>query len=182
MPTINSISPDGSQIFWNVPGVQGEQSITIGNAPSVTQLRLTTAQLLSLSTIPVTIIPAPGAGKYIVPQIFTAQLTYGGTPFSIANSGAGNTYLFWAGLGSGSAGSTAVGVMSDSANADGMNYTASSSQLFILPCLTGASVPAASILNQPLQISMDDALTLGNGSMVITISYIIVTPLVEPLI
>lgn len=182
MPTINSISTDGSQLFWNVPGVQGEQSITVGNAPSIIQIRLTTAQLLSLSTTPVTIIPAPGVGKYIVPQIFTGQLTFGGTPFSIANSGAGNTYLFWAGLGTGSAGSTSVGIMQDSAANGGMNYTASGSQLFVFPCLTDPSVPAVSILNQPLQIIMDDALTLGNGSMVITMSYIIVTPLVEPLI
>lgn len=181
MATINGISDDGTVLSYFSQGVQGEQFKSL-NAPQIAQIRLTTAQLLALSTTPVTIIPAPGAGKYIVPQIFTGQLTFGGTPFSIANGGAGSTYLFWAGLGTGSAGSTAVGNMADSAANGGMDYTASGSQLFIFPCLTEPSVPAASILNQSLQIIMDDALTLGNGSMVITMSYIVVTPLVVPLI
>ena len=182
MATINGISDDGTVLSYFVQGVQGEQYKSL-NAPQIAQIRLTTAQLLALSTTPATIIPAPGAGKYIVPQIFTGQLTFGGTPFSIANGGAGSTYLFWAGLGTGSAGSNAIGIMADSVANAGMDYTASGSQLFVFPCLTEeGSVPAASILNQPLQIIMDDALTLGNGSMVITMSYIIVTPLVVPLI
>jgi hypothetical protein len=46
---------------------------------------LTSAQILSLNTTPITIVPAPGANKYIVVKSAMARLNYNTTTYSAAD-------------------------------------------------------------------------------------------------
>lgn len=144
--------------------------------PLIFKTKILTSELLSLSTVPVEIIPAAGPGTILVPQYFSLQLDVAGPAFSISNAGAGNTYIYWKGLGSGTAGDTAVAIVPDTSSAQGMGYVASVSQFISFPSYVLSSVPVAPITNQPMLISMDDVLSGGAGnSMLITISYVVVT-------
>jgi hypothetical protein len=148
-----------------------------GNTPLTSTITLSNSQLLNLSTTPVVLIPAPGFGSYVMPQFVTFQLNVGTTPFQIANSGSGSTVLYWSLLGEGAESEYGIVVVADSANA-GIDYTNSASQLFwtetFLNTQTSGSLPSASLENSPVVIKMDDALSVGNGTMTVVISYTIV--------
>jgi hypothetical protein len=144
--------------------------------PLIYKTVLSTSDLHTLSTAPVEIIPAAGSGTVLVPQYFSFQLDVI-SAFSITNAGTGNTYGYWAGLGSGSGGTTSFAIIPDNVGSNGMNYVSSQSQFYTYPSYTvNGSLSLASIVNQPVMISMDDVLSGGAGnSMLITISYVIVT-------
>ena len=151
---------------------------TNGGGSLTATVTLTNVQLLSLSTVPVVLISAPGAGLYIMPSFISFQLNVGTTPFQIANSGNGSTYIYWSLVGEGSVGENSVSVISDNSNA-GIDYTNSASQLYwtatFLNTSTGGSMPFANITNSPLVIAMEDALSVGNGNMKISIRYSVLT-------
>ena len=56
-----------------------------------------------------------------------------------------------------------------------MDYTNALSQILILGTFMAGSTDVSGIENQPLVMSMDDALSAGNGTMQVVISYTIVT-------
>lgn len=59
----------------------GPQPIAVGPILSLTT-PLSAADILTLDTIPVELVPAPGAGKMVVPQSYLAQLTAGATAYA----------------------------------------------------------------------------------------------------
>ena len=121
----------GAVVSWidNEGFGQGNLNVA-GIAPLIQTVKISNSQLLNMSTVPVIVIPSPGPGKYISPQATTFQLDVGTIPFQIANSGAGQTYLYW--LANGFAGSAPAGFFYDSIGQDGMDYTNALSQLLIL--------------------------------------------------
>lgn len=148
-----------------------------GNPPLTATITLTNAQLLNLSTVPVVLIPSPGVGKYIMPTFVTFQLNVGTIPFQIANAGNGSTALYWTAVGEGGSGEDSIVIVADNVNA-GIDYTNAASQLFwtetFLNSQTGGSIASAGFENSSISIAMDDALSVGNGTMTIVISYTIV--------
>ena len=152
---------------------QGSLAGGSGVAPQIASVRISNSQLLNMSTVPVIIIPSPGPGKYISSQAISVQLDVGTIPFQISNSGAGNTYLYWAGFSPTTL--NAILYFADTSANEGMDYTNASSQIFIYPSLMLNSLSLSDVLNQPLVMSMDDALSAGNGTMQVVVSYTIVT-------
>lgn len=121
------------------------------------QLTLTSAQVLTLTSSTVQILPAPGAGKVIVPQFAIAQLKYGTTPYSIGTT---NNLIF---------------------RCNGLQAAA----LFIAALLTGTAsnqsygTAAQSALgtaieeNQPLDLVLDGGAdpTGGDGTLTVILYY-----------
>jgi hypothetical protein len=161
---------DGLVHYFHMPLVPSPDT------PLIYKTTINTSQLTGLSTTPRIIIPTGGPNTVIVPQYFSFQLNVVNA-FSIANGGAGNTVIYWAGLGRGSNDAYSLGVFADVGNGgNGINYIASQSQLYLNASYTQSSLPLPSIVNQPVMVAMDDALSGGAGnSMLITISYVIVT-------
>jgi hypothetical protein len=51
-----------------------------------TKVTLTSAQILALNTTPITLIPAPGAGKYISVDEIMGQMTFNSVQYTGANA------------------------------------------------------------------------------------------------
>lgn len=69
----------------------GDGTLSINTKTLLTRVTtLTSAQIKNLSTTPIELVPAPGAGKYIMPISFVIKLNYGSNPFTIAGA---NPYI-----------------------------------------------------------------------------------------
>src|ERR1035438_10544916 len=132
----------------------------------VATVTLTAAQLLALSSTPVQIIPAPGVGNYLFPQYYTMSYHFGGTAFS---SPAHTNDCYFT-LGSPPATtSNEVMVYAWAAVTSGI-IEATQSVVFFGICGEGL-IPSTVANNAPLMFSAPNALTLGNGVLVITVHY-----------
>jgi hypothetical protein len=130
---------------------------------------LSSAQLLALSTTPILLVAAPGAGKYISPIGFTLEYTYGGTAYSTPLN-TNNAFINY------------VGQTINSTNAPiaipgwGVFVKSTASSLLINPVgNAAATITLASALNQGMQFGAPNALTLGNGTLKVIMSYTIIT-------
>lgn len=134
--------------------------------PQIVVVEVSPAQMLTLDSIPVVLIPSPGPGKYIFPQAFTAQYDAGKTPYTVTGAD-GFFYIGW----------NAMYPLSENNNLgffpDTTFIDQSTSQVFIDSSYSAVSTPLTEAVNQPLILSIVDALTLGNGTLQINISYII---------
>jgi hypothetical protein len=125
---------------------------------------LTSAQLLALSTAPITVIPAPGAGFYLWPQYYVMEYTYGG----VAYAGTGNCSLIYG----------PPPIVNPTNLITLYNWTAATSGIihaafsctFIGLCGEGLT-PSTTINNAAVVFSAANALTLGNGTLTITVNY-----------
>jgi hypothetical protein len=141
-------------------------------APPVIQqatVTLTSAQLLALSSTPVTLIPAPGAGFYLFPQYYTMDYTFGGTAYSSP----AHTNDCYFSLGAPPVTSSNEVVVYQWANAATGIIEAAASCVFYGLCGEGL-IPTATANNAPLVFSAPAALTLGNGTLKITVNYSVV--------
>lgn len=158
------IFPDGS--------VQTTAPVTPAPpAPSVIQqatVTLTSAQLLALSSTPVTLIPAPGAGFYLFPQYYTMDYAFGGTAYTCT---ANSSCYFSLGNPPVTA-SNEVVVYNWASAATGIIKSAASCVFYGL-CGEGL-IPTMTANNAPLVFSAPNALTLGNGTLKITVNYSVV--------
>jgi hypothetical protein len=131
---------------------------------STGKISLTTAQLLSLNTSPVTIIPAPGPGKCIMVILSVYELIFGTTPF-VLNNGDQGPGLYY--------GSTS-GYTADNASGNGA-FSGSSNTIS-----TGNDVysplPTSGFENLPIILGSSFAnMTGGDGTGTINVLYWIVT-------
>lgn len=120
-------------------------------------LLLTNAQCKALRATPVTIVAAPGAGKFIQPVAAMAELVYGGTNAFIQGGAGDNLSLKW------QDGSTAV-IMSGGIGAWAQN-TASAYSAFVGPA-SGSSINVlkSAVDNKPLVVHNPAAAELtGNA-------------------
>jgi hypothetical protein len=122
----------------------------------VASISLTPAQILNLFTTPVTIIPAPGPGLSIVPLFVVQQYDFGG----IAYGNLGNILQL-------AIGSILTTLQQIASPATSNQYSVKTSGNF--------SNMNAQTVNQPavLQYTVSNY-TLGNGSLTITVYYLIV--------
>jgi hypothetical protein len=133
-----------------------------GGLQTTGPISITSAQLLAIGVTPVTLIAAPGSGKAIRIMSVGTELKYGTTAYTDT----GNVGLFY-GSGTGpqadDAGASVQQVLTQSENSYGVALS------FPLGATTAFN-------NQPIVLAdTGGTLTLGNGSAVITIDYVVDT-------
>lgn len=165
--TVGPTGPTGPTGAVGATGATGNAVTTNILSATVT---LSSSQLKNLTTTPVQLIAAQGAGTVIVPLFVVANYVYGGTAYAVT----GNVEIIYAGL----AGKWPQAIFQSS------NFlTQVSSQVSVVTLYGPATVPpsagifpAASIVNKDLQASNTAAaIATGNGSLVLTIFYQVVT-------
>ena len=135
--------------------------------PQEAIVTVSSAQLLALHTTPVTIVPAPGSNQYIVPHSYSGVYLFKGTPYTISG---GNNYLYLGWPGNDPFGLDSVGFFQETGFLD-----QPSSQLFVDASFASTGpVPLSVVLGKPYQLSTPDTLTLGNGELIVTLSYTVV--------
>ena len=122
---------------------------------------ISSAQLLALQTTPAVVLVSPGANVILIPQVVTLVYFYGGTAYTITG---GDTFLY---IGWGSNPTTDY-ACNDFFDTGFLDQT--SSQLQADAVISG-NVPLTSALGQPITLGIKDSLTLGNGTMSVTMSY-----------
>jgi hypothetical protein len=169
----------GSSVDANVLGVRyGDGSYQTAaaeqNASGMTVAKqvtvfLTSAQLLALSTAPIQLIAAPGNGLYLFPQYFTMEYTFGGIAYH-TQSNKGTCYFTYGNPPATSGNQVVVYGWSDPTSGI---IAATESSVFLGVGGEGL-VPVRLANNAPLMFSAPNALTLGNGTLKITINYSVV--------
>jgi hypothetical protein len=127
---------------------------------SVATIELTSAALLSLHTSPITLVAAAGAGTLLIPVSYEANYVYGTTAYS--NSFSDSAYLTWAGI------STSVPLY-----ITGTNNTVAYQNGFT----TEGGLTSSSALNQPIVLTTSANPTTGNGVVIVTLVYQVLTGL-----
>lgn len=128
-------------------------------------VNLTNAQLTHLHSAPVTLVPAPGAGKVIIPMLVTGNLIYGGAAFAAAVPD-----LFYG---------TTAGVSASSAQATVQAWLrAAANEVYLDNSLaSGAKQGAiATLANLPIIFgdnAADDA--SGSSTATMTVTYAVIT-------
>jgi hypothetical protein len=125
--------------------------------PLLTTASLTSAQILTLGTTPVTIVAAQGAGTVIIPVQAFGSLTFLTSQY--ANAGVLN--LSW----NGANGIAAANLSS--------NLIAAASQVASQGGLSVATIATASLANLPLTVHSTGAVTAGAGSWKLTVLYLV---------
>jgi hypothetical protein len=150
-----------------------------------TQVSISSAQLLAMGTTPVTIIPAPGAGKAVIPFLYLFESLPGSTPYTFSNVNLGfilypqastsGPYLI-------NLGQLAIASgLADGSGLDGTKPALSSGEAL---WIVGTQVGLAAIENTPwvLQTGISNGeeitftpITNGNGTAKVTVVYYTVT-------
>ncbi len=140
-------------------------TLTLANASGVAEVHAGTATNLSFKTV-----DAPGANKVVIPKAFTLEYKYGTTPFTLGNGD--NVFLFdVAAATPESAWSTDYLVFAATGLVDQAENVIADSAL-----ITGM-ITQAKCANKEVVIYLagtTPALTLGDGSVVVTVEYTIV--------
>jgi len=131
----------------------GGSALTPGvDYPTSATVTLSSAQLLDLHNTPVTLVAAPGAGKYLIAHRVIEYLTFGTVAYTVT----GSTTVNWAGE---------AAVVGEIASLDsGVSSINSSDD-------TTVYVQAANAVNKALTVSSDAALTDGDGTLTVTVWY-----------
>ena len=136
-----------------------------------TQTTVTSAQLLSLHTTPIVLVPAQGAGTVVLPTVASIIYFAGTTPYTITGSD-GNLFVNWNAnnLYEACSGLADIGFLDQTTSQfqsiSAFTYTVSSEN---------TPIPLSVVENQPLTLSIADALTLGNGTVQVNILYKVFT-------
>lgn len=141
--------------YWN-----GSAWFGIGqdlSTPLVVKINLTSADLLALDVTPIAVAPAIGAGYALVPISMAYRFNYVSADYAGGNIGIRNV------------GGT-TNVYATLAN----NYLRASNKSGILSCSTGSSSDAM-IDNAGLELSATAALTTGDGTLTVWVTYTVLT-------
>jgi len=131
---------------------------------------LTSAQLLAINTTPVQLVPAPGAGLYIWPVAYAMEYLFGGTAYS--SPAHTNACVITYGNPPATTANEIV-VYTWTAATSGI-IEATTSCVFQGVC--GEGLVTLSIANNaPLMFSAPNAVTGGNGTLKITLTYSILS-------
>ncbi len=102
-------------------------------------VKITAAQMLALNTTPIQIVPAPGAGKLLVPTMMIASLVFNSAAYAVNASGASLKYGV-SGAGT-STGFTLSQAFLQSASGTNVQVVNQSSAATYLPATTDYNVP-----------------------------------------
>lgn len=121
--------------------------VTGGIQPAT--VTLSSADILDLHNTPITLVAAPGSGKYIEPHRIVGYYTHGTTE-----------YVFTGGLMLVTFGSTSLG-----------EFDATGNQDIITPLVPAIKIVASEQVNAALLLYVPDAITDGDGDLTINIWY-----------
>jgi predicted RecA/RadA family phage recombinase len=163
------LQPDGTSALG---GSSGDATVRVrldgtkaGTDPGVTQtavVSLTAAQILAMFGTPVSILPAPGAGKAIVVENIAVEIVTTATQFA---SG-GVVHFYYHGL--------TVELMAQNIAAASVNAAAGTATFFLSPVQTAGG----SVISTNLGIDITNAtaaFTTGTGTMKVFIKYRTIT-------
>ena len=133
-----------------------------GGGVQTASVTLSSAQLLNLRTAPVQLVPAPGAGSIVKPLSITLEYKAGSTPYNAAD------------------GNFAIGTpaLPGAAHGPGGGFIdQTSDQIAYVGGFGGAFGSRGNFENQPIIVQQNGSAEWagGDGSVVINISYTIVT-------
>lgn len=174
--SIASVGTSGQVLTSNGAGALPTFQASSGGGITTATVTLTSAQVKALHATPITVLSAPGSGKFISIIHATSQLNYGGTN-AFVNGGGQAIQLY---LGTDSTGvAQIIGGMCTSA----MIIATSSQVLDIYGGFSGALGAQASstVLNKALVASQSSATEItgnaaGNNTISITVWYSTITP------
>jgi len=141
--------------YWN-----GSAWFGIGqdlSTPLVVKIDLTSADLLALDSTPIAVAPAIGAGFALVPISMAYRFT-----FVSADYAGGNVII------------RNVGGTTNAYTTMNNNYLRTSNKSGILSCSTGSSSNAM-IDNAGIELSATAALTTGDGTLTVWVTYTVLT-------
>lgn len=167
---VNKAITIGSINGITFPDATVQTTAAAAPTPSVfkqVSVTLTSAQLLALSTTPITLVPAPGAGFYIFPTYFTMQYHFGGTAYT--SPAVGNDCYFLYGNPPEVNPTNLIMLYDWAATASGI-IKATASCTFIGICGEGLT-PYTTVNNAPVIFTAPNALGAGNGTLTITLNY-----------
>jgi hypothetical protein len=139
----------------------------VGVGAQVASAHLSSAQLLSLHSSPVTIVPAPGVNKFIAVQALAVKVIFNTRGYIDPNG----TFLFW--------GTDSSGVNTELGSIGPNGYFTSTTDQFgyasgVFPAPT-SDLPAR-FINQPLVLSTTVAnMTNGDGTATIWVHYVVLS-------
>lgn len=164
--------PDVVQYWKEIsmnPYLDGRMRHVVGGYRTV---QIPTASVLTLNTVPIQIVPAPGAGKLIVPTMMIASMVYNSTTYS-TNSGGASLIYGTAGAGT-STGFTVTQAFLQASTGTNVQVINQASAATYLPAATDVNVPLTLIA-----ASSDP--TTGNSDLYIRVYFMIVTvPFANP--
>lgn len=140
----------------------------IGGGVQTVTVSLTAAQLLALSTTSIQIVAAPGAGNYILPIAYSLEYIYGGTAYHTPAT-TNNAFFGWSG-------STINSVNSPIAFTGWGVFIENTFSCFAFGTVGNAAnvgITTASSINTAIVFGVPNALTLGNGTLKVTLMYTI---------
>lgn len=115
---------------------------------------LSSADILALNTTPITLVAAPGAGKYLVPHAIVVWVGYGTTPYTVSDD-LSIRYV------------TGDDISLDAATAALFNFSGFR-KLILLDDIVGDD----GIVNKGIEMYVRaGALTLGDGTLTVTVWY-----------
>lgn len=146
-------SPDAIPGAAGTPGADG--------AVLTATVTLSSANILALDSVPQTIVPAPGAGKFLSVASWMVSLDFGSVAY--AGGGATSVLAYGTSLGAGSSITPRLDSLVDAA----------ASAAFFGPSNLGttAALPAASLMNQGIVLNSPTPFTTGNGTLVVNVAY-----------
>jgi hypothetical protein len=165
------ISMGGQSVYTVTAGINfadgTTQTTAATSTPSVfkqVSVTLTSAQLLALSTTPITIVTAPGAGFFIFPTYYTMEYHFGTTAYA----GSGSCSFIYG----------PPPVVNPTNLLTLYNWTAATSGIikaaascgFIGICGEGLT-PYTTMNNAAVVFTAPTAITGGNGTLTITLNY-----------
>lgn len=133
-----------------------------GGGLLVQKVQLSSAQILALSTTPVTAIPAPGIGYAIAPISVAYQYNYGTTSYTSTS------------LGNDTKGYSNTKTPADAFFNIPSNIIEANEDKSGVIFTSSASSANGIVENQSLLISSDDPFLGGNGDLVLWISYVLI--------
>jgi hypothetical protein len=162
--------PNGQDIF-QILDLSGQVVVHMNSdgvldppiCPQIGYFTITSAQLLALHTTQVILVPAQGPNLVVLPQQFTAIYEAGSTPYTVTGT---DRFMY-------------VGYPTQTFDAnhapiaipDATFVDQASSQLYISSAFQSNPIPLSEATNQPLVLTINDTLTLGNGIVKLVISY-----------
>ena len=148
----------------------GPTPTVIGGGLQTVTVTLTSAQLLALSTTPIQIVAAPGAGKYIFPVSYALEYIFGthaySTPAKTNNAFFGYT---------GNAINSINSPMALTGWGTFIENTFSCLMFGVVGNAANVGITLSQIVNQGIEFGVPNALTLGNGTMKVTLTYMVLS-------
>ncbi|HZT29503.1 MAG TPA: hypothetical protein VFA33_06450 [Bryobacteraceae bacterium] len=154
----------------SAPQFQGDGSLltNIGSSAlnplvqQVKQVSLTAAQLIAMYTTPVSILPAPGAGKVLIIDAIAFQFKHGASQFT---GGGAVTFVFHG-----------TAVTPHTGNVAAATIQAAADDVQYLGPNTSAAIDLQTAINLGLDIkNATAAFAAGNGTAIVTVWYSVLT-------